>query len=150
MWSVLWGAVHNRQRLELLVWTTAGLLGWCLCVFVVGSEWNFSKYIGPYLQTLNTPHDLGHQTTSGLYFYPSRFVSRCEAGFFPLTERSSLREETVPGCSWGWLNTKTTHSVFRGLRRDISHAASTSFHTEETLSNTHLFFVFVLFVFLDK
>lgn len=25
-----------------------------------------------------------------------------------LWQRSSLREETVPGCSWGWLNTKTT------------------------------------------
>lgn len=55
MWSVLWGAVHNRQRLGLLVWITAGLLGWCLCVFVVGSEWNFSKYIGPTYKPL-TPH----------------------------------------------------------------------------------------------
>lgn len=48
----------------------------------------------PYLQTLNAPHDLGHQTTSGLYFYPSRFVSRYEVGFFPLTEQTSLREAT--------------------------------------------------------
>lgn len=147
MWSVLWGAVPNRQGLGLLAWITAGLLGWCLC----GWQWvELLKVHWPYLQTLNTLHDLGHQTTSGLYFYPSRFVSRCEVGFFPLTERSSLREETVPGCSWGWLNTKTTLSVFLGLRRDISHAANTSFHTEETSSSTHLFFVFVLFVVLDK
>lgn len=65
-----------------------------LCLFVVGSEWKFLKVLGPYLQTLNAPYDLGHQTTSGLYFYPSRFVSRCEVGFFPLAEQSSLGEET--------------------------------------------------------
>lgn len=116
----------NRQGPGLLAWIIAGLLGWCLCLFVVGSEWKFLKVLWPYLQTLNAPYDLGHQTTSGLYFYPSRFVSRCEVGFS--RAKFSGGRNRVPGCSWGWLNTKTTLFIFLGLRRDISHAANTSFH----------------------
>lgn len=138
--SLLWGTAPNRRGLGHLPGSL--LDSWAdvwLCLFVVGSEWKFLKVHWPYLQTLNAPYDLGHQTTSGLYFYPSRFVSRCEVGFFPLAEQSSLvgggggERNRVPGCSWGWLDTKTTLFVFLGLRRDISHAANTGFHMVKKL-----------------
>lgn len=151
MWSVLWGAASNRQGLGLLVWITSGLelVSLSLC----GWQWvEVLKVHWPYLQTLNAPHDLGHQTTSGLYFYPSRFVSRCEVGFFS-SNRANFSEgrNRVPGCSWSLLNTKTTLFVFLGLRRDISHAANTSFHTVKKPHQILIyFFVFILFVSLDK
>lgn len=131
-WSYAF-AVRNsphQARTDPPAWITAGLSGRCLSLSLCGwpgvevSQSTLALPANP-----NASHDLGHQTTSGLYFYPSRFVSRCEVGFFPLAEQSSLGgRNRVPGCSWGWLDTKTTLFVFRGLRRDISHAANTSFH----------------------
>lgn len=143
---VMWKCAMRRRPLNKQIlglpcldhcWTL-GLVPFFVSLWLVVSGSSQSTLALP--TNLNAPYDLGHQTTSGLYFYPSRFVSRCEVGFFPLTEQSSLREETVPGCSWGWLNIKTTLFMFLGLRRDISHAANTSFHTEKTSSDIHLFF----------
>lgn len=71
---------------------TLGLVSFFVSLWLAVSGSSQSTLALP--TNLNATHDLGHQTTSGLYFYPGRFVSRCEVGFFPLTEQISLREET--------------------------------------------------------
>lgn len=56
----------------------------------------------------------------------------------------------MPGCSWGWLDTKTTLFVFLGLRPDISHGANTSFHTVKKprqILASFLFCVCFIYVF---
>lgn len=146
--SLQWGTVPTRQGLIRLPGSLLdSQADVCLCLFVVGREWKFLKVHWPYLQTLNASHDLGHQTTSGLYFYPSRFVSRCEVGFFPLAEHSSLGgRNRVPGCSWGWLDTKTTLFVFRGLKtwhKAMLQTPASTWWRNLVRNSLHLGFVFL-------